>query len=291
MNDVNNNYFTRRIEPVDDKHVNDMLFILYEKLIAPIKEIEELQERIWSREDLIKESSTFKIKTLKAKFHIILAIIIAALSLYVDSIRSEKADVIYNNSIELQQMYIDSDEYFITEYFNPLYESTMFVMEKIEPRLSKMGFFTEFFASFLVLGITLFTLGLLFQLPLIAVLTIIKNYKDKAIIKRCTAENQVAHEKLSAIFDSIEQYIAFVPPSYRTSSALTYFVDSYANTRVNNLKEAVNAYDLYIRDAKMNDNIRQISGQLSSIAFNQVTMIDQLNTLHKDIWRAGFLFS
>lgn len=299
--DTNNNYFLGRIESVEDKQVNDKLFTLYGKLIKPIKDIEDLQEGIWTREAIIKEASVFKLKTLGAKLHIIIAIIIAVLGMYTEFKESKFVQERYDNSVELQLQYENSDILFLEEGFRPFYGTIYYLSEndsvkKIGDAISLSdsvlgSLFGALFLCIVAFVLVPFLIALILQLPLVLLLTVIKKIKDRNTIKRCINENEVAQKRIYSIFEEIEEYICFIPPSYRLSAALSYFVESYANSRVSNLKEAVNAYDLYVRDARMNANIRHVSSQLSDIAFNQVTMMDQLNTLHKDIWASSFLFS
>lgn len=97
--------------------------------------------------------------------------------------------------------------------------------------------------------------------------------------------------------DRIKNVICFVPPSYRFSGALRYFAESYANSRVDDLKEAVNAYDTYYfrsQSAQMQQQIldqeRANAATLSRIEYSQLCMMEQLEGIRGDIWLAGGLY-
>lgn len=94
--------------------------------------------------------------------------------------------------------------------------------------------------------------------------------------------------------DQIRDVICFVPPSYRFSDALRYFVESYVNSRVDDLKEAVNAYDTYYfrsQTVQMQQQIleqeRKNADALSRIEYAQLCMMEQLDGIRSDIWLSG----
>ena len=89
----------------------------------------------------------------------------------------------------------------------------------------------------------------------------------------------------------IKDAIQFVPPKYRFSGALSYFVESYTNSRVDDLKEAVNAYDTYYFRNQTVQIQQQILEQeqkntmlLSQIAYNQLCMMGQLDGILGSVW-------
>lgn len=104
-------------------------------------------------------------------------------------------------------------------------------------------------------------------------------------------------DKLCNLNDSLEDQInrignllQFVPPKYRSSNALSYFVESYQNSRVDNLKEAVNAYDTYYfrkQTVQIQEQIleqeRRNAEALARIEYNQLCMMDQLDGIRSDI--------
>lgn len=104
-------------------------------------------------------------------------------------------------------------------------------------------------------------------------------------------------DKLCNLNDSLEDQInrignllQFIPPKYRSSNALNYFVESYQNSRVDNLKEAVNAYDTYYfrkQTVKIQEQIleqeRRNSQALERIEYNQLCIMEQLDGIRSDI--------
>lgn len=104
-------------------------------------------------------------------------------------------------------------------------------------------------------------------------------------------------DKLCNLNDSLENQInrignllQFVPPKYRSSNALNYFVESYQNSRVDNLKEAVNAYDTYYFRKQTVQIQEQILEQeqrnaqaFERIEYHQLCMMNQLDGIRNDI--------
>ena len=69
----------------------------------------------------------------------------------------------------------------------------------------------------------------------------------------------------NAKLKEIAPLIKYCPPAYRTSEALTYFVDSYINSRVSTLKEAVKEYDALNRHEEICSSLQNIEFALSRI--------------------------
>lgn len=89
----------------------------------------------------------------------------------------------------------------------------------------------------------------------------------------------------------IQETIQFVPPKYRFSAALSYFVEAYRNSQVDNLKEAVNAYETYYFRQLALETQQQLLEQerkngelLSGIYFEQLVTMQQLDSIRGDIW-------
>lgn len=73
------------------------------------------------------------------------------------------------------------------------------------------------------------------------------------------------------------KYIQFVPPSYRSSDALRYFVKSYVNGKVENTKEAMISYDEYVHRMNMENAQKQIVNQQAAILKNQAYVQQQMD--------------
>ena len=126
--------------------------------------------------------------------------------------------------------------------------------------------------------------------------------KDTAMAASRNKERKKAYDdafrKLSELnrdldeqVDRIKTVLQFVPPKYRFSDALRYFVESYQNSRVDDLKEAVNAYDTYYfrsqtvqMQQKLLEQERQNGRRLDQIAYNQLCMMEQLDGIRRDLW-------
>ncbi|MGN0316992.1 MAG: zinc-ribbon domain-containing protein [Lachnospira sp.] len=111
--------------------------------------------------------------------------------------------------------------------------------------------------------------------------------RDKEIIKSCT-------DIVGRIEAVIEPYVAFIPPEFRYSEAVSFFCKSYNNSIVDNLKEAVNEYVKYKHHNEILDTIsqsaRMVVSQLQHIKQQNDTMITQMEKINASIWEAGFIF-
>ena len=105
-------------------------------------------------------------------------------------------------------------------------------------------------------------------------------------------ENEIKdyEDQRNEIVLAIKDYICYCPPAYRYSSALSYFVDSYSNTRVNNLQEAVRTFDEYKRSQDMMNAMKCIYSVLQDIRTEQIRTNEQLASLEASVWAANFLY-
>lgn len=89
------------------------------------------------------------------------------------------------------------------------------------------------------------------------------------------------------ITENISEYMQFVPPKYRTSEALAYFCESYMNTRVSNLAEAINAYDQFYAAEKRHretvDMLQGIQYKMDSLENDMELMNAQLLVMDSQI--------
>lgn len=98
------------------------------------------------------------------------------------------------------------------------------------------------------------------------------------------------NHKIDVCTQHLAPAMAYVPPEYRFSAAIDYFVKSYENSRVDNLKEAVNLYDTYQYRNDVTNKLDQIHSDLQMIAFNQRLMMGQLSAIAADIWFSNMIF-
>ncbi len=117
-------------------------------------------------------------------------------------------------------------------------------------------------------------------------------------IPRAKQVKSNSERNITCICRSLAQYIQYTPPQYRTSHALNYFYESYINSRVDNLREAITSYDTFLHRTNMQAGMVQISNQLEEISFNQSIISSQLaslnvevNALNSTIWRANLVSS
>ena len=104
-----------------------------------------------------------------------------------------------------------------------------------------------------------------------------KNIEYKASMGEL--ENQLV-EKV----DEIKAVACYVPPKYRCSKYLSFFVDAYTNSKVDNLKEAVNLCDTAeYREARLEAQRKQLE-LLQRIEFNQLRISSQLDSLKRSVW-------
>ena len=77
-----------------------------------------------------------------------------------------------------------------------------------------------------------------------------KGYKE--LLPQAEAAMQDAWKKIAP-------YINSIPQDYRNSQALAFFSNSFFNSKVKNLLEAVNLYDQYLHQQKMEQSQREIA--------------------------------
>lgn len=84
-------------------------------------------------------------------------------------------------------------------------------------------------------------------------------------------------QEISEITNNVAPTVQYVPPKYRTSDALAYFVSAYENSQVDDLKEAVNAYNEQQEHREIVGTLQGISSSLAGIAYMQLETLKQLS--------------
>ena len=146
-----------------------------------------------------------------------------------------------------------------------------------------------------------FTLWIVFLIVDAVIANIVGNLLHSVINKALRPQKQPEINKeeqsIAALKDNIQQTInmirneiTFVPPAYRNSDALTYFVNAYQNSRVDNLKEAVNAYEAHLEAEKTRSLLHQQIDALTNIQFQNAIMINQLEALRSDVWLSNVIY-
>lgn len=104
---------------------------------------------------------------------------------------------------------------------------------------------------------------LTFLFPLMIVGSVISRThgisQAKKTLKTCEDVLPQAETAIQDAWKKIAPYIKNIPPNYRNSSALAFFSNSFFNYKVKNLQEAVNLYDQYLHQQRMEQSQREIA--------------------------------
>ncbi|MCC8152671.1 MAG: hypothetical protein LIO96_14850 [Lachnospiraceae bacterium] len=110
-------------------------------------------------------------------------------------------------------------------------------------------------------------------------------------LERLTQEQPELKEEISNGILKIRDAVCFVPPQYRYSGAVQYFVEAYNNSKADNLKEAVNSYDTYYFRMQSEANQQKLLAMqqrqeelLQEIEYQQSVMIQQMQWMELDLW-------
>lgn len=280
--------FADRVESSKDKAVNDYLFTLFAKLVKPVKRIEQDESKISEYQDKIEDLKVKKPIHIHYKLLLIIAVALSVLLIIVTQNRlrvmEENPDfqglvaAYYDNNCSFSNLDCSGinifDKFFIS-YAHPNGDSAAVIL----------------FQTFLLPPLIFFILGLCAQIILLKAKGNAAYAKALTQIPAIEQQLKDVHEDESKVINAISEYICFCPPSYRSSSALAYFVDSYRNTRVSNLQEAINKYDEYLRHEELINAQMTVCTLLNRIAFNTETlysqmrdMSNQLSTINTSIW-------
>ncbi len=80
----------------------------------------------------------------------------------------------------------------------------------------------------------------------------------KVTLEKCRKELPRAEGQVEKMVKKLSPALAFVPPDYRYSAAVEYFYKSYHNEKASTLKEAVNLYDNYMHQVRMEQKQQEI---------------------------------
>ncbi|SHH14129.1 zinc-ribbon domain-containing protein [Butyrivibrio fibrisolvens DSM 3071] len=248
---INETVFANRVESVDDLKLNDCLFTLYKKLISPVSKIEHLTIAIQNNECEIAAKKAYEGETPSGSEYL--------------------------------------SRFFISLFVAPV----VTIFAALILGVIGLIFGAELTSSFC---------WLLYWLSLI-LLTIVPLKIKYRKISRTTMSRYNNHDipileneikdyenQRNKIVLAIKDYICYCPPAYRHSSALSYFVDSYTNTRVNNLQEAVRAFDEHKRSQDVLNAMKCIYSVLEDIRAEQIRTNEQLASLQASVWAANFIF-
>lgn len=247
---VTHSITSQRIESVNDPNLNKALFTLYEKLIPYFVEIENIQDNINQYKNNI-EINNRKTRNLLSRIKkpvIALSVVLIILIYKLISNAEANGEYLYNGFVEL---------------FNCEYDANAEVV----------------FYAFLSVG-----LPLLLGFGICFFISYMVNKKLEKDNSKFESEIVLLEELINSKIEPIRNVACFVPKNYRNSKHLAFFVDAYANSKIDNLKEAVNLCDkAEYRQMSLDLQKEQIE-KLSRIEFNQLKMSSQLDSLKRSVW-------
>lgn len=256
-----------RVESVDDSNVNRALFTLYKNLVEPLANIENMIAAISTARKTQEECGT--------------VITYSRPQTAARALRKTPRNFIIL-TIFMIIIYGTIGNWIIENYNTP---------KILDPILDPP--MPEIFVIFAIISLVI-TLAVEFLVISSDVADQNKSRKeayDKATDIIAQLEPDLKQQMLN-----IKDAIQFVPPQYRFSEALHYFVDSYINSRVDNLKEAVNAYEThYFRcqtleiQQQLKEQERKNGELLADIYYQQLVTLQQLDSIRSDIWLSSAL--
>lgn len=251
-----------RIEAVDDPKINKALFSIYEKLIEPFKKIEAKVARINNLQELIEENKEYRkcsfariLYFSKYIFFPLLIINIIIVSINMDN------EILLRKLLPLEALFEFLIDNYDTTFLDLLYFAYCFLFHPI-------------FLSFFIIGI------------IVIIVNVIHKFQNEKYQKEIDELMPIVNSEM----EDISEVACFIPPNYRYSDALDFFVDSYANSKVDNLKEAVNLYDTNEYRQNMLDYQAEMVEWTKAIAFAELEQAEQLKNIRNDIWLSEILF-
>lgn len=251
-----------RIEAVDDPKINKALFSIYEKLIEPFKKIEAKVTRINNLQGAIEENKEYTkcsferiLYFSKYIFFPLLIINIIIVSINMDN------EILLRKFLPLEALFEFLIDNYDTTFLDLLYFAYCFLFHPI-------------FLSFFIIGIIVITVN------------IIHKFQNEKYQKEIDEIMPIVNSEM----EDISEVACFIPPNYRYSDALDFFVEAYANSKVDNLKEAVNLYDTNEYRQNMLDYQAEMVEWTKAIAFAELEQAEQLKNIRNDIWLSEILF-
>lgn len=253
-----------RIEAVDDPKINKALFSIYEKLIEPFRQIEAKISRVNDLQGAIEENKEYT----KCSF---------ARILY------------FSKYIYFPLLIINIILAFAFD--NGVDDSGLTKVAWFFPVFDKLyDIFHNWFFELLEYAYIFLLQPFIDSMLVISIIVIAVNTVHKFQNEKYQKEIDELIPIVNSEMDNISEVACFIPPSYRYSQALDFFVDAYANSKIDNLKEAVNLYDTNEYRQNMLDYQRQTVEWLETIAYAELEQAEQLSRISKDIWLSEALF-
>lgn len=248
---IKNEFENTRVESVDNPQINNALFSLYKQLISPVKEIEHLKALTDIKRNSILDMEIIISDTLKRilKTSIPFGICSILLFFLISTLLDEYHPVV---------VFLDGCGAWLEEVF-------FSKLGNLPGLITVILYFAVYFGGMYITPISIPIAIVLFRNRILK--TRISKTKNEIISIEKEIENRV---------ENIRDVVCFVPPKYRFSEALTYFVESYENTRISNLKEAVIRFDEYLHRQKVENSLRRIE-----------ILLERIN---RNMWNVGIWF-
>lgn len=259
INEVPISRINTRIEAVNDPKVNKILFSLYEKMVEPYRRIEAKISRVNDLQMEIDENNESIKNSICSFFYIFFRSIIPVLILNFIFIMvigfifgNDTSDKIFHIIYPFYSLVI-TNETFLTVYCylaNPIIFAAVCV-----------GLF-------------------------IIIMNLVYNHQNEKNQKEIDELTPVINKE---IYD-LSEVSCYIPPDYRYSKALDFFVNAYSNSKVDNLKEAVNLFDTNEYRENMLYYQQKLCELQEEILYVELEQLNQLNSLSRDVWFSEVLF-
>lgn len=103
--------------------------------------------------------------------------------------------------------------------------------------------------------------------------------KAKKTLKACEELLPQAEDAIREAYTSIAPYVDKVPQSYRNSHALAFLSSSFFNYKARNLQEAVNLYDQYLHQQRMEQGQREMAAAQKAAMDDMFRQLDHMEDL------------
>ena len=113
-------------------------------------------------------------------------------------------------------------------------------------------------------------------MPAMAVISLFQLKKIKKSIPKLRDEVRELDKYISELEKEMDFAITFVPPDYRTSEALEFFCNDFANGKVTNLKEAMKEYDLYCHRKSVEETQKKAASEQTRLLQEQNEILKNL---------------
>lgn len=230
--------FGERVESSQDPAVNAQLFDFYSKLIAPVRKLENMLQTVNEIDNSIESN---KIVEGFGIWHPFLCVILWILwiALYLITTKDD---------------------------------------------VSKVPLFGKLINSLTGGWMMLAAFAFVFLPPILAIIIIhicsciVSSRTGKRQNEELARQREVLVNAIQDMTNKLSKAMRFVPPACRNSDALSFMVDAYRNSRVDNLKEAVNDYQRHIEHKTI-----IIENGFDGVAYSTMMTANQIALLNADM--------